>query len=283
MRCILKEAERPAAFIETEHETRLLAAREFLPVCASPEFYSLSPQNTLVIAFDGMWFLKNEPANFFVCPPTGTNLPVTPVIGDAVIFRCKPVQRFSSETFDYELQDCTEADLKYIESLLRSDTQHKLRKRYLNDCRGVALYYSTITHAARSMMAKLERWKEVHPKEPKETPIGHAAKILPRQLPQEREEEEIRRRPFRPNQFNKFCVKMGFQCTFPYTNTVLIKQKHSMWKITHEECLVTKLEYASVSSNFTSLSNQEISYRNQNILNPDIYKLVRFISLSSET
>ena len=279
MRCIFKEAERPAAFAVAEHTTRLKAARELLPVCASPEFYSLSPQNTLVIAYDGMWFLKNDPINFFVCPPKGTNIPVTPIVGNAVIFRCKPAASFTAEAPDFELQNCTEADLKYVESLLKSGTQHLLRTRYLNDCRGVMMYYSTLTPSAGIILKKLERWKGVHPKEPKDTPIGHGAKVLPNKLPQDETEERIRRMPFSPQKLSHYSERLGFTCTFPYADIILLKKKNQQWKITHEGCLVTKLEVASEKENLENPKGKVVTYDSHHVPNPDIYKLIRFLSI----
>lgn len=52
------------------------------------------------------------------------------IIGDVVFARFKPVD-YLKEIYDYELDDLTESDVKYINALLEKDIQNLLKEQFI--------------------------------------------------------------------------------------------------------------------------------------------------------
>lgn len=278
-RCIIKQAEKPPLFIETTKYSRIAAARELLGNSTSPEFYSLTPDNSFVIAYDFYGLFRDQPINFFVTPPVGRTRPVLPVVGDAVILRCEPISDFTDSDQDYHLIDCTEDDMEYIKTgLLKNAIQNVLYGTAERMVKEVSKEVSHQHTVVQLMTDKLSRWSKIHDRTVNHGFIGKAVNPMPAQSIQRSKEADLRDKPFQESSFIRYCEGWGLVCTCPMKGIVLIKSKSAYWKIWHNNCFVVRMAQSSINVNIQGGRIEAGEYSEVSIPERDIFQLAKHIS-----
>jgi len=276
-KCILKQAEKPPLFIETTKNARIAAAKELLGRSTSPEFFSLTPDNSFVIAYDFYGLFRDQPVNFFVTPPVGKNRPVLPIIGDAIIFRCEPITDFTQANQDYILTDCTEEDMEYVRTgLLKNAIQTHLFRSAEEAAKEVAKAESLQNAALQLLISKFSRWAKTHDRADENGYIGKAVNAVP-VIPRSKE-QELQDKPFYETSFIRYCEGWGLECTCPDRGLVHIKSKSAYWKVWHTSCYVTRLKQSRIVIDINSGKLETEEFQERSIPERDIYSLAKYIS-----
>lgn len=108
MRLILKRVGAPPEYINTTSKNQIDAVREVLGFYVTPAFFNQSVRHLFRFAHDSQWQINGAALNFFGTILRIPGYPVTPVYGDAVFMRIRPVPADSRSFSGYLLDDCTE-------------------------------------------------------------------------------------------------------------------------------------------------------------------------------
>lgn len=241
MRAILKKVGRPPKFIDVTSSGRIAAVQEVLGLYVAPVFYSQSVTNSFCIAYDDHWQLKGASLNFFATILRTPGYPITPVYGDALFVRTKPITEIAADFVDYQLIDCTDSDMDYLRTfLLRSATQHELHQEYKKAIRALFPDSTMFTPYFHKVMKDLFEWKRLNPKigdgilgEETRDEGNTTAYLTPRQL---------KGQPLDKTRFTQHCESIGVQCAF-HSNMVMLQTNISVWRIFREGQYVTQLSH----------------------------------------
>ena len=119
----IKEVSKPLQIIETEYVFPSDFYKAHIPT-SYPEYIKLNSDGTLTMGVDEDGRLKSLPCNFFMSINNPFH-PIQSIVGTTVFVRTLPITS-CAEAWDYEVTDLTDADIKFINTLLSETHQTKL-------------------------------------------------------------------------------------------------------------------------------------------------------------
>lgn len=130
MRIAYKEPFGELKIVDTEVKYRNDACRELMKDNCTLEFIPMNSERTLNIAVDDDGIRKNKLFNFLVFFPS-SHWPIQWMVGTTVFVRTKKANPYG-EIWDYEVEDLTDEDIKFIRNMLENEYQSYLQLKVMD-------------------------------------------------------------------------------------------------------------------------------------------------------
>lgn len=139
MKIAVKAVGEPLKIVETQEIYRTDCVREYVGKDQHIEYVKLSGDDTFSLGVNENGLPMELPVNFLLATKN-KYFPVQKMVGTAVFVRTKYADVYKEEIWDYEVEDLTPADIKYIERLLSSAVQRDLERKFNDYGKGYSVF-----------------------------------------------------------------------------------------------------------------------------------------------